>query len=304
MADSMKKYKIAAVVVTYNRLTLLQECIESLRNQTRKLDEIIVVNNSSTDGTFEWLNQQHDLTVITQENSGSAGGQYTGIKTAYEKGYDWIWCMDDDGYPDKNCLSILIDVIQRKKPEVVSPIVIDKNNHSQLAFYSPILKEKAYLDSTQSVDEFLTYAKDKIIDGFGFFYNGVLISRDVIAKVGLPIRELFIWGEEQEYFFRMKKHNIKMMVSIDALFFHPQSSLKTRKILFNKYAYTGKIEQRYYYLFRNKGYISKKYFNCFDIKYVISQCVFYIFYKPMDFKSLFFFLKAFAAGVKLNVREK
>ena len=39
--------KIAAVVVTYNRLELLKKCIQSLRDQTRRLDEIIVVNNKS-----------------------------------------------------------------------------------------------------------------------------------------------------------------------------------------------------------------------------------------------------------------
>lgn len=304
MSADRNNIKIAAVVVTFNRLNLLQECIEALRNQTRKLDEIIVVNNFSTDGTLKWLTEQKDLTVITQENSGSAGGQYTGIKTAYEKGYDWIWCMDDDGYPDENCLVNLIQLVFKENPEVVSPIVIDKNDHSRLAFYSPILRDNSYLDSTQSVEEFLAYAKNRVIDGFGFFYNGVLVSRLVVAKVGLPIKELFIWGEEQEYFLRMKKHNIKMLVSSDALFFHPKSRLKTQKIIFNKYAYTGNIDQRYYYLFRNKGYISKKYFNFFDIKYVISQCLYYIFYKPLDFKSLMFFLKAFSQGVKLKIREK
>jgi len=56
------KFKIAAVVVTYNRLELLKQCIDSIKNQTRKPDEIIVVNNSSTDGTLEWLNPNKDLT--------------------------------------------------------------------------------------------------------------------------------------------------------------------------------------------------------------------------------------------------
>ena len=82
--------KIAAIVVTFNRLTLLQECIQALRDQTRRPDEIIVVDNSSTDGTREWLNAQLDLTVVRQGNLGSSGGQQTGIKTAYQKGYDWF----------------------------------------------------------------------------------------------------------------------------------------------------------------------------------------------------------------------
>ena len=76
--------KIATVVVTYNRLELLKDCIESLRNQTRKIDEIFVINNSSTDGTEEWLSRQNDLTTITQPNTGGAGGFYTGTKTDAE----------------------------------------------------------------------------------------------------------------------------------------------------------------------------------------------------------------------------
>ncbi len=304
MAEDRNSFKVAAVVVTYNRLHLLQECVSALRNQIYKPDELIVVNNSSTDGTLEWLNDQKDITVITQENSGSAGGQYTGIKTAYEKGYDWIWCMDDDGYPDKGCLSILVEVIRREKPEVVSPIVLNKNNHSQLAFYSPILNGKSYLGSTLIKDEFLKHMQGRILEGFGFFYNGVLLSKEAISKAGFPIKELFIWGEEQEYFYRMQKKSVSMLLSTEALYYHPQTRLETKRILFNKYAYTGNIDQRYYYLFRNKGFISKKYFKFFDIKYVISQCVYYIFFKKMDFKSLYFFLNAFVDGLKLKVPEQ
>ena len=47
--------KICAIVVTYNRLELLKLTIERLLNQTRKLDEIIIINNASTDGTNEFL---------------------------------------------------------------------------------------------------------------------------------------------------------------------------------------------------------------------------------------------------------
>ena len=43
--------KVIAVVVTYNRQKLLSECITALRNQTRKPDAILVVNNGSTDDT-------------------------------------------------------------------------------------------------------------------------------------------------------------------------------------------------------------------------------------------------------------
>ena len=61
--------KIYAVVVTFNRLELLKRNIDSLR-QNHPIERIIVVNNGSTDGTREWLSEQSDLLVITQENVG------------------------------------------------------------------------------------------------------------------------------------------------------------------------------------------------------------------------------------------
>ena len=84
--------KAIAVVVSYNRRALLSECISALRNQTRKLDSILVINNGSTDDTEEWLKEQSDLVFITQKNLGSSGGFHAGISWAYKNGYSWIWC--------------------------------------------------------------------------------------------------------------------------------------------------------------------------------------------------------------------
>ena len=56
--------KAIAIVVTYNRVNLLKECITALRNQTHKPDAILVINNGSTDDTAQWLQTQKDLLVI------------------------------------------------------------------------------------------------------------------------------------------------------------------------------------------------------------------------------------------------
>src|SRR3989339_336534 len=161
MDEEKPKYKIAAVVVTFNRLTLLQECIESLRNQTHTLDEIIIVNNSSTDGTLEWLNAQKDLTVITQENSGSAGGQHTGIKTAYEKGYDWIWCMDDDAEPELNALEELTKFLSDNH-KVLACTVIDKQQVIQVDHRGYFNLRKIKKGDIQYISLLENYATNKV----------------------------------------------------------------------------------------------------------------------------------------------
>ena len=87
---------VAIIAVTYNMLELLKEEINSLREQTYKDAQIIVVNNGSTDDTLSWLQQQQDIITITQKNLGGAGGFYTGMKYAAENGYKYCWVMDDD----------------------------------------------------------------------------------------------------------------------------------------------------------------------------------------------------------------
>ena len=59
--------KIACVVLTYNRLSLLKRCIDSIRNQTYQEFDIYVIDNASTDGTAHWLSLQNDLTVISKK---------------------------------------------------------------------------------------------------------------------------------------------------------------------------------------------------------------------------------------------
>ena len=88
--------KVGIVVVTYNRLTLLKEVIESLRGQTYRDFQIVVINNGSTDDTESWLKEQRDVKAITQANLGGAGGFYTGMKYVAEQGYEYCWIMDDD----------------------------------------------------------------------------------------------------------------------------------------------------------------------------------------------------------------
>lgn len=80
--------KIAAVIVTYNRLYLLKEVLEAFDNQTRVPDYIIIVNNASTDGTEAFLEEwkkteikgQTKFVITPEENLGGSGGFYIGTE--------------------------------------------------------------------------------------------------------------------------------------------------------------------------------------------------------------------------------
>ena len=91
---------VAAAVTTFNRLGSLKRCIDAIRAQEHPVDEIVVVNDQSTDGTREWLDSQADLIAVHQPgNFGCACSFHTVLRTVYERGHDFAWAMDDDVFP-------------------------------------------------------------------------------------------------------------------------------------------------------------------------------------------------------------
>jgi rhamnopyranosyl-N-acetylglucosaminyl-diphospho-decaprenol beta-1,3/1,4-galactofuranosyltransferase len=75
--------RIVAVVVTYNRLEMLQRQLERLA-EVPELDEVLVVDNASADGTGEWLRGRPVESVTLPENTGGAGGFSHGLERAVE----------------------------------------------------------------------------------------------------------------------------------------------------------------------------------------------------------------------------
>ncbi len=212
-AKNIMQGKIAVIVITFNRLEFLKEVIHSLKNQTYKVDKIFVIHNSGTDGTQEWLDSQDDLKVITQPNTGSSGGQYTGFKAAFESGYDWIWTMDDDVIPELNCLEELIkdfDINTIRTPLRYLPNgdaflndCIDFNLSNPFkSLWNGIVKKEDLAN--------------QYIKANGITFEGPIIHRNIIEKIGFPEKKFFIYGDDTEYFIRAKKAGANILVNTNA----------------------------------------------------------------------------------------
>lgn len=248
--------KVIAVVVTYNRQKLLSECITALRNQTRKPDAILVINNGSTDDTEPWLQSQYDLISITQKNLGSSGGFNTGISWAYKNNYTWIWCMDDDGYAKEdaleNILAPQLDMLCLRNCAVL-------NKEDKKTF---VWKTKDY-KTIDAVD-------CKIINGIGHPFNGTMLNRNIVARVGLPKPALFLWGDETEYYLRIvKKNNIPVCTIASSIHYHPAAGF-TYKNDWN-YLNTWKM----YFYIRNRFHIHKAKYNS-GIMAFVNYCCFLV----------------------------
>ena len=205
---------IAAVVVTYNRLNDLKICLASLQAQTRKLDKIYVINNGSTDGTDEWLSSQSDLLVLTQPNLGGAGGFAAGIDWVYRDGFDWIWCMDDDCVAASDALEQLL-ATPDFGPCAKNSVSIDKNDKDKLAFFVHL--------PTRTLSKVTDITSVDVLYGVASFFNGTLISSEIVKAIGVPDKKLFIWGDEVEYMTRIQKNGFPIMTISKSVFYHPPS---------------------------------------------------------------------------------
>ncbi|MFT3682931.1 MAG: glycosyltransferase [Ferruginibacter sp.] len=234
--------KVIAVVVTYNRMELLSQCITALRNQTKTPDTILVVNNGSTDDTELWLQSQPDLTFITQKNTGSGGGFSTGINWAYKNGYSWIWCMDDDGYPREDALENLLKP-QTTQLTLRNCAVINKDDKKTFVWKT---KNYATIDDVDCT----------VIEGVGHPFNGTLIHRNIVERVGAPRPSLFLWGDESEYICRITKRNrIPVITVANSIHYHPASAFTYK----NDWDY--KTCWKMYYYVRNRFHVHKSKFS-------------------------------------------
>lgn len=157
--------KIGVAVVTHNRLDYLKICLHKIQSQTFKNFDVLVVNNNSNDGTKEFLFTTDTVFNINlEENTGPAGGFHEAIKFFTERGgYDFLWLMDDDLFPAKDCLEELL--IGAEKNMLLYPIVRDKGCKSV-----------------------------KFPGWYGF-----LLPTEIALRAGLPLKELFFWVEDTEY---------------------------------------------------------------------------------------------------------
>lgn len=244
--------KIASVIVTYNRLELLKRTISALRKQSRKLDSIIVVDNGCTDGTHEWLDGETDLSVIHQDNVGGSGGFWRGIKEAHSQGFDYIWCMDDDVYPEPDCLEQLL---KKDDKEVGMLCPLRKQNGkiflSEVKQFNLSNPFKSLHDNKLKKSEI---QNNECIDIEGIAFEGPLIKNEVVEKIGLPNKELFLLYDDSDYSYRTVISGYKVRFVTNAilnkeLFFANDDIVTKRK----------KGKWKLYYHIRNTVYFNKKY---------------------------------------------
>lgn len=247
----MKK-KVGIVVVTYNRLELLKECIDSLRLQSFVDYDIIIVNNGSTDGTNEWLTEQKDIISINQSNLGGAGGFYSGLKFVAETNYEYCWFMDDDTISTLDSLKHLFIAASKLNDFgfLCSNVYYPNNKPCNI----PGIDLSYSINGEQIWTEKAEY---NLIRVRSSSFVSVFIKTIKIKEFGLPYKDFFIWGDDTEYTLRISKIYPSYLV-LDSKVIHKRAEQKALSL----YSETNPIRIRnFFFFYRNRLYVSFKMFS-------------------------------------------
>lgn len=215
---------VSIITVNYNQSEVTCELLESLKKITYKNIEIIVVDNGSKEDSQNNMLKKYDFIKLirSQKNLGYAGGNNLGIKAA--KG-EYCLFINNDTEVDSGFIEPLVECFEKDTTiGMVSPKI--KFFHSpdtiQYAGYSP-------MNQFTLRQELIGYHR---VDNGQFDKGGVthsihgaamMVPMKIIKKVGMMAEVYFLYYEEHDWSFRIKKAGYKTVYQPASLVFHKES---------------------------------------------------------------------------------
>lgn len=257
--DQVKELNIVAVIVTYNRFELLKEAVAAVNNQTVAVKNLLVINNGSTDNTARWLDAQTNISVIHQANSGGAGGFCTGIGHAASMGADFIWVMDDDSI----CTPTALEKILEKIAMVKEPVGFIGSRCNWTDGTPHLMNIPNIKPLFNNSIPFNKYDDHRVILTESSSFVSLLINAEAVHLAGLPYKEFFIWGDDQEYTRRITKQGYLGFYCADSIVLHktPVNSFTDfyKDTVSNIWKHRHGFRNEFFMVKKNKGFA---YFIC------------------------------------------
>ncbi|MDE6608696.1 MAG: glycosyltransferase family 2 protein [Lachnospiraceae bacterium] len=197
---------IAAVICNYNKSKYVTECIQSVLESSVRNFDIIVVDNASTDDSAACIRKKYEGKLVLLENSenlGGSGGFNTGIRYAVEKGYEYVWCLDNDVLVDENAIGVLYDFLEKnpnagmagskvyhmEEPDYVQQFGIDVD-------FEDFCCEAKYCNCLEDG------SMPEVVYSDAVAACSVLVRVSLIEKIGMLPEENFLYWDDTEWGYR------------------------------------------------------------------------------------------------------
>ena len=209
--------KIFVIILNWNNKDLTLECLQSLQKiklPPKSQVSFLVVDNGSTDGSVKEIKKAFPQVLLLEnkKNLGYAEGNNRGMERALEKGTDYLLVINNDIEVDENFLVQLIKVAEKeKKAGLFSPKIYfapgyefhkkryQKDDRGKVIWYAGgIIDWDNILSPHRGVDEVDKGQYDKVVETDYASGSCLLIRREVLKKIGLFDKKLFMYWEDSD----------------------------------------------------------------------------------------------------------
>lgn len=222
------KGRVIAVMVVYNGMEFLQAGIESTLAELGPDNSLLVVDNDSTDGSFEFVRENYPEVCVlqTHDNLGGAGGFSAGMQVACEvDDAEFVWLLDNDIVVEDGALPPLIKCLEQhiNAAAAGSQICLYNDPHTVQELGA---KYSHWLGNIKGV--YRGEARRTGLKPFEVDYTAAcstLARKNVIQKIG-RFSDIFIFYDDIDWALRAKAAGYSIWAVPNSVIRHNYSGLK------------------------------------------------------------------------------
>ena len=218
--------KILVIVVTYNGLKWLERCLGSVRASQVPAD-LYVWDNDSTDGSADWVQGHFPEAKLLRsaDNLGFAEANNMGMRYALDKGYDYVYLLNQDAWIE---------------PTTLGTLVAASEAHPDYAVLSPLQMTDGYKALDKQFEKILHSALKGTVKRVMAAHW--LVSRKALETIGLFDRLFPIYGNDDNWCDRARYHGFKIGIVSDARAVHDRAYREEpkEKVIYRNY-YMGSL---------------------------------------------------------------
>jgi GT2 family glycosyltransferase len=208
---------LSIVIPVHNRKRFTYECLCSLEKQTLRADFILVVDDGSTDGTAEMLEEDFPDVIVLKGNGNLfwTAAVNRGVRYALDIGSDYILTLNNDTLAPPDFLEKMM-AWARKKPNVLLG-ALDVDAHTKKKRYGGEIINWAWSSSLNLLNKLRPEEQKGIHEVSLFPGRGLLIPKNVFNKIGLfEEKKLPHYMADYDFTLRAARNNFPVYCNYDA----------------------------------------------------------------------------------------